>query len=98
MFYYDVKRKNKEEKKVVLKIPEITIPGYKIEVDISDGEVIETWRKISNMLEEMCLHILKPEGEMSSEAISNPINNMIESIYSQLIDAEEKYEEPVKED
>ena len=97
MYYFDVEKK-KEEMKVILEIPEITIPGYKVEVDMSKKEVIETWGKISNMLEEMCLYIEEPEGEISCSAISDPINNIIECIYTQLIDAEEKYAKFFKKD
>ena len=50
------------------------------------------------MLEEMCLYIEEPEGEISCSAISDPINNIIECIYTQLIDAEEKYAKFFKKD
>lgn len=82
--------------KATLEIPEIIIPGYKIEIDISNGEVINTWERVTNMLEELCLCIEEPKGEISSEDVCNPINNMIEQIYAQLIEAEEKYAELIK--
>lgn len=96
MFCFETKSKKKEEMKVMLEIPEITIPGYNIEVDISNDDVVEKWKKVANMFEEMCLFIEEPIGEVSSEVISDPINNVIESVYAQLIDAEEKYAEFIK--
>jgi len=96
MICFENKNKKKEEMKVVLEIPEITIPGYNIEVDMSNDDVIERWKKVANMLEDLCLSIEEPKGEVSSEAISNPINNVVESVYAQLIDAEEKYAEFIK--
>ncbi len=74
-------------------IPEIYIPSYKIEIDMSDKDTLSNWEKIHTHLEGLCDFVEKPKDKVTCEEISKPIDDLIHNVYSQLIDAEEKYTE-----
>ena len=77
----------------IINIPEIHIPAYKIEVDMSDKDTLSNWEKITAHLEALGDYVEKPKDKITCEEISKPIDDLINNIYSQLIDAEEKYTE-----
>lgn len=74
-------------------IPEIHIPAYKIEIDMSDKDTLSNWEKIQKHLDALCDYIEKPKGKTTTDEISKPIDNLVQQIYEQLSDAEEKYTE-----
>jgi len=88
-----VDEKEMAEGYFIINIPEIHIPAYKIEVDMSDKDTLSNWEKITAHLEALGDFVEKPKDKVTCEEISKPIDDLINTIYSQLIDAEEKYTE-----
>lgn len=74
-------------------VPEIYIPAYKIEVDMSDEDTLSDWEKIQEHLEELCDYIVKPIGKTTIDEICKPIDALVEQVSTQLNNAEEKYDE-----
>ena len=56
------------------------------------------WEKIEKHLEALCDYIEKPKGKLSCVEISKPVDELIQKVYSQLSDAEEKFFELSEED
>ncbi len=88
-----VDEKEMAEGYFIIDIPEIHIPEYKIEIDMSDKDTLSNWEKITAHLEALCDFVEKPKDKITCEEISKPIDNLIHQVYSQLIEAEEKYTE-----
>ncbi len=88
-----VDEKEMAEGYFIINIPEIHIPAYKIEVDMSDKDTLSNWEKIQGHLETLTDFIENPKDNVTCEEISKPIDELIHNVYSQLMDAEEKYTE-----
>lgn len=74
-------------------IPEIYIPAYKIEVDMSDDDTLSDWEKIQEHLEELCDYVVKPSGKTTIDEICKPIDALVRQVGTQLNYADEKYDE-----
>lgn len=76
-----------------IEIPEIRIPAHIIEVDVSDKETFENWSTVQDKISDLMSDLVKTKSGCTEEEISAVFSNLIDHVYNQLGNAEEKYEE-----
>lgn len=76
-----------------IEIPEIRIPAHVIEVDVSDKETFENWSTVQDKISDLMSDLVKTKSGCTEEEISAVFSNLIDHVYNQLGNAEEKYEE-----
>jgi len=76
-----------------IEIPEINIPTHTIEVDVSDKNTFENWSTVQDKINELMFELVKPTSGCTEEEINSVFSNLIDNVYTQLSNAEEKYEE-----
>ena len=76
-----------------IEIPEIIIPAHTIEVDVSDKNTFEDWSTVQDKINDLMSELVKPKSGCTEEQISSVFSNLIDNVYTQLSNAEEKYEE-----
>ena len=76
-----------------IEIPEIIIPAHTIEVDVSDKNTFEDWSTVQDKINDLISELVKPKSGCTEEQISSVFSNLIDNVYTQLSNAEEKYEE-----
>lgn len=81
------------EGKFEIQIPEIHIPAHTIEVDFSDEDVVENWRQVNDKIDAITAEIVAPKSGCTAEEINSVFSNLVDHIYNELIEAEERYEE-----
>ena len=76
-----------------IEIPEINIPAHLIEVDVSDKNTFKNWSDVEDKINDLMSELVKPKSGCTEEEISSVFTNLIDNVYTQLGNAEEKYEE-----
>lgn len=76
-----------------IEIPEIRIPAHTIEVDVSDKNTFEDWSTVQDKINDLMTELVKPKSGCTEEKIRSVFSNLIDHVYNQLGNAEEKYEE-----
>lgn len=76
-----------------IEIPEIKIPAHTIEVDITDKDTFENWSAVQDKINDLLSELVKPKSGCTEEEISSVFSDLIDNVYTQLANAEEKYEE-----
>ena len=76
-----------------IEIPEIRIPAHTIEVDVSDKNTFKNWGTVQDKINDLMSELVKPKSGCTEEEISSVFSNLIDNVYTQLGNAEEKYEE-----
>lgn len=81
-----------------IEIPEIRIPAHTIEVDVSDKDTFKNWSTVQDMINDLMSEIINPKSGCTEEEISSVFSKLIDNVYTQLGNAEEKYEELKKQE
>ena len=76
-----------------IEIPEIKIPAHIIEVDVSDKNTFKNWSAVEDKINDLMSELVRPKCGCNEEKISSVFSKLIDNIYTQLGNAEEKYEE-----
>lgn len=76
-----------------IKIPEIRVPAYTIEVDVSDKDTFKNWSTVQDKINDLMYELVKPKSGCTEEEINSVFSNLIDNVYTQLANAEERYEE-----